>query len=54
MDKELKPPYIPPKDKIISDKEVNLMNSKAKSVTEEILVYIDQVLKTKLNFFFIF
>ena len=30
MDRELKPPYIPPKDKIISDKEIQRLESEGK------------------------
>ena len=30
MDRELKPPYIPPKDKIISDKEIQRLEAEGK------------------------
>lgn len=36
MDRELKPPYVPPKDKLINDKEIKKMEDKNKIVIEEI------------------
>ena len=38
MDKELKPPYLPPKDKIISDHEIEKQAIMEKLVIEEIKV----------------
>jgi cGMP-dependent protein kinase len=43
MDRELKPPFVPPNDKIINDKEIQKKELLAKSVVEEI--------KVKLYFF---
>ncbi|KAM3140827.1 hypothetical protein pb186bvf_007054 [Paramecium bursaria] len=38
MDRELKPPYIPPKDKIISDKEIQRLESEGKQLINEIKI----------------
>lgn len=38
MDRELKAPYVPPKNKIISDKEIQSMVQKAKPITKELTV----------------
>ena len=38
MDKELKPPYLPPKDKMISDEEIEKQASLKKPVIDEIKV----------------
>lgn len=40
MDKELKPPYMPPKEKIISDHEIEKQAILEKLVIEEIKVII--------------
>ena len=36
MDREIKPPYVPPKEKMISDKEMQKSEALAKPVLEEI------------------
>lgn len=38
LDKELKPPYIPPKEKLISDAEIKKMDQLSKKVIVEIEV----------------
>jgi hypothetical protein len=38
MDKDLKPPFLPPKDKIISDHEIEKQAIQEKAVIEEIKV----------------
>jgi hypothetical protein len=32
MDRELKPPYIPPKDKLLNDKEIQKLELQGKSL----------------------
>lgn len=38
MDRELRPPYVPPKDKLITDTEIKKMELQGKLVTLEIKV----------------
>lgn len=38
MDKDLKPPYVPPKEKILSEKELQKLETQGKKVMEEIQV----------------
>jgi len=36
LDKKLKPPYIPPKEKMMSDNDIKKMENTSKKVTDEI------------------
>lgn len=36
MDRELKPPYVPPKEKIIQEKEINKLESEGKMIIAEV------------------
>lgn len=38
MDKELKAPYIPPAEKLLSDNEIKTLEAESKLVIEEIMV----------------
>ena len=38
MDRDLKPPYVPPKDKVISDAEILKLEHVGKNVIDEIKV----------------
>ena len=38
MDRDLKPPYVPPKDKVISDAEISKQEHVGKNVIDEIKV----------------
>lgn len=39
MDKETKPPFVPPKNKLISEEEVKKMTTLNRKVIDEIKVY---------------
>jgi hypothetical protein len=40
MDRELKPPYVPPKEKILQEKEILRIESEAKPFIEAIKVIV--------------
>lgn len=43
MDRELKPPYVPPKEKIIGENEINRQDQLGKNILEEIKVNLEYI-----------
>lgn len=44
MDRELKPPYVPPKEKVIQDKDIAKLESEGKMVVNEVQVGFDSII----------
>lgn len=49
LDKELKAPYIPPPEKLLSENEIKTLEAEQKLVVEEIMVLLIFIYLLKIN-----